>query len=236
MGYLAIIEAGRTFPRLAVRLGDFSDWMIAGLEIERRRLRVLPAFSGGELPSPSTLSGVVITGSHAMVTDCCPWMRHLAGWLKEAVARSVPVLGICFGHQVLAHALGGVVAYHPQGREVGTVKVCLKEGAGDDPLFAGIPKIFPAQVFHAQSVLKVPPGSRVLASSDFEPHQAVAYGTCAWGLQFHPEFDAGIMRSYIAAKAGTLLSEGHDVGRLLAGVQDTPVSAGLLAGFAKFVG
>jgi GMP synthase (glutamine-hydrolysing) len=236
MGYLAIIEAGRTFSNLAVRLGDFSDWMAAGLGVDQGRLRIFPAFSDVGLPSPRALQGVVISGSHAMVTEDCPWMRRLAEWLAEAVALSVPVLGICFGHQMLARALGGVVDYHPRGREVGTVKVCLNDDVRNDPLFSGMPECFSAQVFHAQSVLQLPPGCRVLAGNDFESHQAVAYGDCAWGLQFHPEFDARIMRSYIAEEAGSLMNEGYDVGTLLAGVEETPVSAGLLANFAKVVG
>jgi len=236
MGTIAIIEAGRTFPGLAVRLGDFSDWMVSGLGADRSRLQVIPAFCDAQLPAPHILQGVVISGAHAMVTDGSPWMIHLMKWLAEVVAASVPVLGICFGHQILAQALGGVVDYHPGGREVGTVDVRLSADAGADPLFAGIPDTFSAQVFHAQSVRKLPPGATVLAGNDFEPHQAVAYAERAWGVQFHPEFDARIMRAYIAEESAALLDEGFDLSKLLARVQDTPVSAGLLGAFGRLVG
>jgi len=236
MGYVAIIEAGQTFPGLASRVGDFCDWISPCLGLGQERLQVLAAYDDTALPSPGALQGVVVTGSHAMVTDACPWMERLAAWLAEAVALSVPVLGLCFGHQMLARALGGVVGYHPGGREVGTVGVCLHSGAAADPLFAGVPDTFAAHVFHAQSVLQLPCGARVLAGNDFEPHQAVAYGERAWGVQFHPEFDARIMRSYIAEEAASLQREGFDVERLLAGVQETPISAGVLANFAKVVG
>ena len=236
MGTIAIVEAGRTFPGLAIRLGDFSDWMASGLGADHKRLQVIPAFSDALLPAPHTLQGVVVSGAHAMVTDASPWMIHLSKWLAELVAASVPVLGICFGHQLLAQALGGVVDYHPRGREVGTVEVRLNAGVCDDPLFAGMPDTFSAQVFHAQSVMRLPPGATVLAGNDFEPHHAVAYAERAWGLQFHPEFDARIMRAYIAEEAGTLLDEGFDLSHLLARVQDTPVSAGLLGNFGKLLG
>ncbi|MGE4544512.1 MAG: glutamine amidotransferase [Pedobacter sp.] len=236
MGTIAIIEAGRTFPELAIRLGDFSDWMASGLGTDHNRLQVIPAFCGAQLPAPKTLQGVVISGAHAMVTDGSPWMTHLKKWLAELVAASVPVLGICFGHQILAQALGGVVDYHPRGREVGTVDVRLTADVDADPLFAGMPEAFTAQVFHAQSVRQLPPGARVLAGNDFEPHQAVAYAERAWGVQFHPEFDARIMRAYIAEESGVLLDEGFDLSQLLARVQDTPASAGLLRNFGKLVG
>jgi len=235
MGTIVIIEAGRTYPALASRLGDFSDWMASGLGADHSRLQVIPAFSGALLPAPNTLQGVVISGAHAMVTDASPWMIHLMKWLKELVTASVPVLGICFGHQILAQALGGVVDYHPRGREVGTVEVRLKADVCSDPLFAGMPDSFAAQVFHSQSVRRLPPGATVLAGNDFEPHQAVAYAQRAWGVQFHPEFDARIMRAYIAEEAGTLLDEGFDLSNLLAQVQETPVSAGLLGNFGKLV-
>ncbi|ABA89801.1 glutamine-dependent amidotransferase, class I [Syntrophotalea carbinolica DSM 2380] len=236
MGHIAIIEAGRTFPPMAAQLGDFSDWMAAGLKVDCDRLQVIPAFTDAALPAPQSLQGVVISGSHAMVTDACSWMERLADWLVEVVEASVPVLGVCFGHQLLARALGGEVGYHPRGREIGTVGVQLQTGAGNDPLFAGVASTFGAQVFHAQSVTQLPPGAKVLAGNDFEPHHAVAYREYAWGVQFHPEFDARIMRSYIAQDAGALLDDGFDIGTLLAGVQETPISAGLLARFARLTG
>lgn len=236
MGTIAIIEAGRTFPGLAIRLGDFSDWMALGLGADRKRLQVIPAFCDVQLPAPHTLQGVVISGAHAMVTEGSPWMLHLMKWLAELVAASVPVLGICFGHQILAQALGGVVDYHPRGREVGTVEVHLKADVGADALFSGMPDTFTAQVFHAQSVRQLPPGATVLAGNDFEPHQAVAYAERAWGVQFHPEFDARIMRAYIAEESGHLLDEGFDLSQLLGRVQDTPVSASLLGSFGRLVG
>lgn len=236
MQNIAIIETGRTFPHLAARLGDFADWMAAGMGTNRNSLQVVPAFSGVQLPEANQLRGVVITGAHAMVTEGAPWMLRLEQWLADLVAQQVPVLGVCFGHQILARALGGTVDYRPCGREVGTVDVRLHPAAAADPLFGDLPQTFPAQVFHSQSVLQLPPGAKVLAGSDFEPHQAVAYAERAWGLQFHPEFDARIMRAYITDQADALRKEGADPERLLAAVRDTPASAGLLATFAGLTG
>ena len=71
------------------------------------------------------LAAVVVTGAHDMVPEHALWSETASAWLRELVGRQVPTLGICYGHQLLAHALGGEVGYHPRGSEVGTVSVTL---------------------------------------------------------------------------------------------------------------
>jgi GMP synthase (glutamine-hydrolysing) len=149
------------------------------------------------------------------------------------VERQVPIFGICFGHQLLAHALGGQVGDSPHGREFGTVEVQLTEEAQGDALFGGLPPAFGAQVAHSQSVLEMPEGARRLASSALEPNQAFAVGDSAWGVQFHPEFDAGVVVVYINRFRETLLAGGTDPDDLLARCVRTPHSARLLRRFAQ---
>src|SRR5690606_38861481 len=111
------------------------------------------------------------------------------------------VLGVCYGHQLLAHALGGRVDDHPAGREVGTVELELDAAGEGDALFGATPAKFRAHATHRQSVLELPPGATVLARSAHDPHHAVRYAPTAWGLQFHPEFSVGIMRGYLQLPA-----------------------------------
>jgi GMP synthase (glutamine-hydrolysing) len=228
-----IIEAGRTFPALAKRRGDFSDWVFRGLGLPGERVTVVTAFEGAPLPDPASVTAAVVTGSHAMVTEDEPWSERLAGWLARAVDGGTAVLGICYGHQLLARALGGTVGFHPRGYEVGTVPVRLSAAGRCDALFARAPEVFLAQVFHAQSVLTLPAGARLLAGNAYEPHQAVAYGERAWGMQFHPEFDAAVMRAYIETEADRLHQQGRDPQALAAGVRETLCSAALLQAFAR---
>ncbi len=232
---LTVIEAGHTFSGLARRRGDFADWMAAGMGMSRSRLRVVAACDEEMLPEVEEVTAAVVTGSHAMVTEQQKWSEHLAGWLARVVACDVPVLGICYGHQLLARALGGTVGYHPAGGEFGTVEVRLLPGAGDDPLFGGLPPIFPAQVFHRQSVLRLPPGARALAASSREPHQAVRFAPRAWGVQFHPEFDDAITAAYLDFDSAQLIREGFDPAVLRAGLGQTPVAATLLQRFRRLV-
>ncbi|NIQ10109.1 MAG: glutamine amidotransferase, partial [Gammaproteobacteria bacterium] len=74
--------------------------------------------------------------------------------------------------------------------EVGTVEVRLRPEAQDDRLFQTLPARFPVHATHSQSVLALPPGAVHLAENDFDPHHAMRIGSCAWGVQFHPEYSA----------------------------------------------
>jgi GMP synthase (glutamine-hydrolysing) len=145
------------------------------------------------------------------------------------------VLGICYGHQLLAHALGGEVGRNPRGREIGTVVVRGLAPAQRDPLLGVWGAAEPAHVTHLECVLALPDGARRLAESDLDPVQAFAAGERAWGVQFHPEFDADIARAYLAARGDAARAEGLDPDALLAGVRDTPGGPRLLRRFAELL-
>jgi GMP synthase (glutamine-hydrolysing) len=145
----------------------------------------------------------------------------------------MPLLGICYGHQLLAHALGGAVDYNPQGREMGTVAVQLHEEAAADPLFAGLGPRMDAQATHRQSVLRVPDQATVLARSDKDAHQAFRWGESVWGVQFHPEFSTAMMRSYIHARREALTSEGASPPALIKDVRPAPRARQVLRRFVR---
>lgn len=229
---LLIIKTGASFGALADRKGDFDDWVARGLGVSRAAYITVSVFNGEKLPELDSISGVVITGSHAMVSDREPWSEYAAGWLKSAVDSGVPVLGICYGHQLLAHAFGGTVDYHPAGREVGTVPIALNRYAEEDGLFGRLPSFFYGHVTHSQSVVVLPENAVCLARNAHEPHHAFRIGAKAWGVQFHPEFDEEICRHYIEEQADALLAEKQNPGELHDTVRPTPLSAGLLRRFA----
>jgi GMP synthase (glutamine-hydrolysing) len=235
MGKLLIIKTGSTLPEMKARRGDFEDWTLArlGASASSAASQVVDVTRGEPLPEYAAVSGVVITGSHAMVTEHRDWSEQTARWLAGAVARQVPTLGICYGHQLLAYALGGEVNDNPRGREYGTVEVQLAGEAAADPLLEGWAPAIRVQVCHTQSVVRAPEGALCLAWNAHDACQTFRAGPCAWGVQFHPEFDADVVRTYIDYMRPLLAAEKQDPDALRAATVDTPYGEELLKRFAK---
>ena len=235
MKRLFIIKAGTTFPATARELGDFDTWTSSALGTSDVDTRVLDVEHGAELPPAADCAGVVVTGSHSMVTDDLPWSIRVEKWIPSLLEANVPFLGICYGHQLLARSAGGEVGFHPEGMEIGTVEIHLFPAHTGDALFRSLPGSFHAHVTHSQTVLRLPPGATRLAANDHEPNHAFRLGDCAWGVQFHPEYDARIMESYIREQADDLKSQGRNVQEILDTVRETPAAAGILRNFASIV-
>lgn len=147
-----ILQTGRPITSMR-RYGSFAHWIRVAAGLRDDDVVVIdvadPDGSGGEpLPTREGFAGVIVTGSGAMVTDLLPWSEASAAWLRDAAHAGLPLFGICYGHQLIAHALGGQVGYNPTGREMGTVDIDLQPDAGDDPLFAGLQARFTAQATH----------------------------------------------------------------------------------------
>jgi GMP synthase (glutamine-hydrolysing) len=235
MKKFVIIKAGRTFDTLLESLGDFEEWVEAGLCLKGMTVQVIDAAGGEPLPTVEACGGVVVTGSHAMVTDDLSWSLGIEYWIRSLIEASVPFLGICYGHQLLGRAAGGTVGYHPLGREVGTVTIDLTAEALCDRLFHGISPRFRAHATHAQSVLRLAQGAVLLAGNGHEAHHAFRIGKCAWGVQFHPEYTIRIMKGYIEEQRKSIEAERKDVEAMIAAVVDTPEAGKVLTNFANLV-
>lgn len=176
------------------------------------------------------LAGIVITGSASNVPDREAWMLDAEEGLRRAVSFKTHVLGVCFGHQLLAQALGGEVSSNDAGRCMSTIEISR---TADDPLLAELPSTFTVNECHRDSVTALPEGAQSIASSDYDPHEAIRFSDTCWGVQFHPEFDAEIMRGYITARASLLEEEGLDPRALAERASDTPMSGQVLRNFVR---
>ncbi|HTA64952.1 MAG TPA: glutamine amidotransferase [Xanthomonadaceae bacterium] len=227
-----IVETGDPAPSLR-RYGCFAHWIRVAAGLHRDHAVVCRVIDGEPLPRREGYAGVLITGSGAMVTERLDWSERAAKWLAEAAHAGLPLFGICYGHQLIAHALGGEVGWNPVGREIGTVRVERLAEADNDPLFGGHPPAFDAHATHMQSVLRLPEGAVKLARSDRDGCHAYRWGRSAWGVQFHPEFSTAMMRGYIAARREKLLHEGIDRLAIERTVTAAPLARTLLRRFVR---
>lgn len=190
--HIGILETGAPPGDLAETHGDYSAMVAHLLGPQHRYTRF--AVRAGDLPAqPDTCDAYVVTGSSAGVNDGHAWTESLAAFLRSARGKA-RLIGICFGHQMIAHAFGGRVAKARQGWGLG-----LTPYATTRPI-AGLPASVVAMASHQDQVVTPPAGAEVLASTAFTSCAALAYPDGdALTLQFHPEFDAAYARALTAA-------------------------------------
>lgn len=232
MAAIAILVTGEPSDTIARSSGGYADMVrrAAGFHPEV----TMHAFDGrrDDLPAPENFDGIVITGSDHSVYERLPWMIGLEGYLRTAITEECHVLGLCFGHQLLASAFGGQVVRNPRGRETG--KVLATPVAPDEVL--GLPREpFPVLMVHQDTVQRLPRGSVVLAHTNRDAHAAIRFGPRCWGVQFHPEFSPEVLGAFIDEQHEALLAQGDDPGALRAELADTPAATGLLQAFVRQV-
>lgn len=199
---LLIIEMGTPPGFVRNQCGSHADWFAQALapiaaRADNTTIKTVRPYAGEAIPSAKSVKAAVITGSWVMVTDLLDWSERTAAWVRDAMQAQLPLLGVCYGHQLMAHALGGTVGDNPNGLEVGVHTITLNQAAASDPLLAGYPHTWQAYLFHQQSVLTPPAGATPLATSEQDQHQILRYAPHAYSTQFHPEFSAGVMQATI---------------------------------------
>ena len=158
----------------------------------------------GVLPeTPQTCDAYLITGSSAGVYDQLPWIPPLKGFLQAAKGRAA-LVGVCFGHQIMAEAFGGKVIKSPKGRALGlhTYTVVEREPWMDAAKTVALP------ASHQDQVVELPPAAEVIARSEFTPFGALAYrDQRAISIQLHPEFEPAFAEALIQNRRGTGLRD-----------------------------
>ena len=195
---LVILQTGDAPDVIRHQHGGFTDMFLQQGDIDPSSVVIVNLPAGEQLLSPEHYRGAVITGSAAMVTELLPWSEYAAMWLRDAIGMGLPIFGACYGHQILAHALGGEVGYHPEGLEIGTLEIELLPEAQQDPALQNYPPRFYANLIHSQSVLRLPEGAVALARSQQDPHQIIRYRDNVISTQFHPEFNGPVMHCYMS--------------------------------------
>jgi len=204
---IGILETGKVNPALVPDHGEyvpmFRDFLhLADTSVEVEGWDVIDA---GRIPaSPHDADGWIVTGSAHGVYDGLPWMEPLKAFLRETYAAKVPIVGVCFGHQILAEAMGGKVVKSDRGWGAGVHSYRLEDGAPE--WMAGGRGTVNLHAMHQDQVVEKPEGARVIASSEFCDYAGLAYGDAdgdrAMSIQPHPEFDASYEAGIIHLRRG----------------------------------
>jgi len=228
-----IITTGEPVASVLAKQGSFSTlireaagdaWREKWEEIDARHSELL--LVGGEV------AAVIVTGSPASVLDRDPWMLRTQAYLRDEADLGTPILGVCFGHQLLAEAFGGRVERNPEGREIGTVELTVLKA---DPLLDPHAQPFLANMTHVDAVTRMPKGAESLAQTAKDPHAIVRFRERVWGVQFHPEITGDVMAAYVRARWELLLAEGADPGAILAAARDADAGTSVLRRFLGLV-
>ncbi|QZY30359.1 type 1 glutamine amidotransferase [Nocardioides coralli] len=212
MTVIAIVEHEAQCPPAHV-----GTWLTdAGATLDVRR-----PWAGDELPDLDGCDGLVVLGGSMGADDdeLHHWLAPLKQLVRDAIAREVPLLGICLGHQLIASALGGAVAPNPPGQQVGLFDVGWLPAAEDDELVAGYGAVRGVQWNH-DIVTRLPEGAVALAETAQGELQVARFGRRAWGIQLHPEVDEPVVTSWAAGDRDDHLHRGIDQEALIAQIRD----------------
>lgn len=217
MSRILIVQTGSVEASISDRHGDYDAWFLDAIPDGHQRCTVCRPFAGQALPSGAALDafdGVLLTGSRLSVRDEQPWMAPLGRWAVQ-VAQTLPVLGVCFGHQLIGEALGGRVEKNPSGREAGTITITLTDAGRRDPLFEGMPWDVVVQSSHSDVLVVPPPGAIRLAGNRSTIWQAFSFGERLRCVQFHPELRPEISRDIFAHRGVSAAVQDSEHGRAL---------------------
>lgn len=207
---IGILETGEISDDLLDKHGNYPSMFERLLhaidpEVDFISFKVLD----GELPeTPDEADGWIITGSKFGVYEDLPWIELLKKFIQTAVKLDIPLAGICFGHQILAEALGGKVEKSHKGWGLGVHDYDIE---AKPSWMHGIDKGFSGHAVHQDQVIELPESATVIASSEFCPYAALVYGDLenpvALSVQPHPEFSAEFIEDLIRIRVPHVFSE-----------------------------
>ncbi len=183
---------------------------------------------GGELPADTSgCDAWITTGSRYSVNDEEPWIRDLEQFVRQVADSAAPFIGICFGHQLIAKALGGSVVRSDRGWGVGLKEVDVR---GD----LGLGDSYRVLTSHQDQIDALPPGGEILGWNEHCPVAMLGVGDNMVGIQGHPEFDPDYSEALMESRRGNLIPE-ETVDAGLASLGESPDSARLADWIIDFV-
>lgn len=219
---IGILELGRPPEELAKRYPSYAEMLASWVAPIGEKVTIYPIIDGAVFPEPKQADLWIISGSKCGVYEPHMWIPELEKFIRSAKdLGSVRMLGICFGHQIIAQALGGQVIKSDKGWGVGLHHYELSRVTlNNNKKITLLPEPFSIHAYHQDQVIEAPEGAEIIAHSDFCSIAALRYPGFALSFQGHPEFDrdyeadliklrlnAGILDKAIADRAIASLKE-----------------------------
>ncbi|EGF82395.1 hypothetical protein BATDEDRAFT_86199 [Batrachochytrium dendrobatidis JAM81] len=207
---IAVLVCDHLLPEIQTQFGDYPA-LIGNLLVDAGKSLGLVVkcdsfyVIDGQYPAaPQEYDAVVLSGSKYSAYDQLDWINRLKQFVRDTDALQTKIIGICFGHQIIAEALGGQVSKNPLGWEVGFTRIRLsqEDTAAQLGLQSGVLELC-LQSMHQDHVTVVPKGFTVLASTDISNVQIMSKGYSCLSLQAHPEFCSGIVRHLINVRTAS---------------------------------
>lgn len=186
---------------------------------------------------PKDFAAVIIMGSPHSVYADLPWLPSALDAVSDLLKKDIPVLGVCFGHQMICSVRGGQVTKSDKGYEVGTVKLRATPEGLADPLFGPLFKNEEMLVneSHGDSVAVLPEETIILAENDHDSFQALRHSEKVWSVQFHPEIGLTEAKAVMEDYRPSLEAKGLKVDRLIETARETPEARSLIQHFVAYV-
>lgn len=206
---IGILQTGRIVGDIAERFGDYPEIYTKLLRTADPELETVayPVVDGEFPASPTECDGWLVTGSKHGVYEDLPWIGPLKSFLRDVRAAGAPLVGICFGHQIMAEAFGGVAEKSDKGWGCGAHEYSVAHAPS---WMENAPGEFFSHAMHQDQVTSIPEDATLLAASPFCEFAALTYGDPetpeAISVQCHPEFGEDIARALVDLRAGTSLS------------------------------
>ncbi|HBS51092.1 MAG TPA: glutamine amidotransferase [Rhodobacteraceae bacterium] len=194
---IGILQTGRTPEEMRQAHGDYDDLFKRLLADRGFSFETYPVLDGVFPQDVHDADGWLITGSKFGAYEPHDWIPPLEDFLRRAYAADVPIIGVCFGHQILAQALGGRVEKFRGGWAVGAIDYDLDGSDRKETIMA----------WHQDQITALPEEARVLGRNAFSPHAILAYGNRAFTVQPHPEFSRSFVEDLIEARSDVIPPE-----------------------------
>tara|TARA_B100000029_G_C17463755_1_gene919479 strand:+ start:319 stop:1008 length:690 start_codon:yes stop_codon:yes gene_type:complete len=192
---VSILKCGPGIDEIRNVYGHASDWVAEIVSSYDNNINI-NVINSYECIQPDNDDAWIITGSSSSCYEDKDWIVELEFQIKRGYEVNKPILGICFGHQIIAQSLGGKVIKNPMGWELGSNKINITDYGKKSEIFNSIPNNNDYYFSHQDTVLDLPRNAIELAYNEMG-NQAYCIGEKIFGVQFHPEFSFDVMEAYI---------------------------------------